>query len=259
MDGVLYRGRRAIAGVPEAISALRKKGVKLFFLTNNATRTRSTLARRLSKMGLIASVSEIDTSAFAAAKFIYAKKKNARVLVFGEQGLRQEIKSAGLQIAKAGDEKTDFLVSGLDRHATYAKLRDATNALRDGAFWVACNMDPTLPMHDGTYWPGSGSLASALAFASGRNPDIIVGKPNPAILASIFSDCAKHGIGKKEIALVGDRIEIDVALANSSGITSILVLTGVASAKDAKKAKGKNKPKITLRSAAEITELFSNF
>ncbi len=257
MDGVLYRGSHAVAGVPAAIANLRKMGVRVFFLTNNATRSRSSLVKKLKKIGIAARKNEIDTSAYAAAKFIASKNPHAKVFVFGERGVKDEIKSAGLKIAGAG-EKADYLVSGLDRHATYAKIRDASIILQRGIFWVACNMDRTLPMHGNEYWPGSGSLASALAYASNRSPDIVIGKPNPEIIKSIIASCAKNKIKKSEIALVGDRLEIDMALANAAGIVPILVLTGVATASDAKKAKGKEKPKLVLKSAAEMPLLLAS-
>jgi len=144
------------------------------------------------------------------------------------------------------------LVSGLDRHATYAKLRDACLALQNGAYWVACNMDRTLPGENNTFQPGSGSLATALSYAANRQPGIVVGKPNPEIIKSIIASCAKQKIQKNEIALVGDRLEIDVALANAAGIVPILVLTGVATANDAKKAKGAEKPRLVINSAADL-------
>lgn len=254
MDGVVYLGHRAIAGVPQAIAAFRKKGISVFFLTNNATRSRASLVRKLAKLGIKSNKSEIDTSAYAAAKCISSKKKNARVFVFGERGLKDEMKKAGLIIAKKG-ERCDFLVSGLDRHATYAKIRDAVILLHKGIPWVACNMDRTLPMQGGEYWPGSGSLASALSYASSRNPDIVVGKPNPEIIKPIIAALAKQKIKKSEIALVGDRLEIDIALANRAKIVPILVLTGVAAAAHAKNAKGELKPKIVMKSASDLPKL----
>jgi phosphoglycolate/pyridoxal phosphate phosphatase family enzyme len=256
MDGVLYLGHRAVPGVPEAIAKLRANGVRVFFLTNNATRSRATLVRKLAKMGIKARKNEIDTSAYAAAKYISSKKPGARVFVFGERGLKDEIRSAGLRIVGAG-KKCDYLVTGLDRHATYGKLSDALHQLQKGVKWVCCNFDPTLPESNGRHMPGSGALASALTYASSRKPDIVVGKPNPQIIMPILAESAKLRIKKSEIALVGDRLEIDIALANAAGITPILVLTGVANAKDAKMAKGKLKPGMVLKSAADLPQLRS--
>lgn len=254
MDGVVYRAHHAIPGVAKAVSILRKRGILLFFLTNNATRSRASLAKRLRKMGIPAHKSEIGTSAYSAAKYISGKKKNARVFVFGERGLKDEIKAAGLSIADS-HPSPDFVVSGLDRHATYEKIRIGADILRSGVPWIACNMDPTFPHAHGKFWPGSGSLAAALASASGCKPDIVVGKPNPEILEPILASCARQKIKKSEIALVGDRLEIDIALANAAGIMSILALSGVATASDAKCARGALKPKFVIKSAALLPKL----
>lgn len=252
MDGVVYLGHHAIPGVPKAIELLRKRNVKIFFLTNNAARSRATLARRLGKMGISARKSEIITSGFAAAEYIAERKPHARVFVLGERGLKDEMRSVGLKVVGASGHP-DFFVNGLDRHLTYKKLADALHVALSGAKWVCCNMDSSFPVENGKQNPGSGAIASAVIYASGRKPDVVIGKPNPKILIPILENL-KH-IKKEHIALVGDRLEIDVALANSAGIVSILVLTGTAQAHHAAKARGKEKPKLIIRSAAELPSI----
>ena len=43
-DGVLWRGEKALPGVPEALAALRSQGMRLLFVTNNSSKSRAQCA-----------------------------------------------------------------------------------------------------------------------------------------------------------------------------------------------------------------------
>ena len=287
LDGVLFRGHTPIPGAAASLARIRAAGIPISFITNNATRSRAHLRKRLKKMGIDAKKEEIMTSAYAAACYLRTMRPKPHALyVLGEKGLRDEIRSAGFEVLplKLKGEKestTTFsrlshsecvpgahvLVSGLDRHATYAKLAASLDVLNAGAKWVATNLDPTLPMENGVH-PGSGGLSVCLAYAAGsvksrgrafgsafsnillREPDKVVGKPNPYML-----DLLSEGEAKRErhqMLFVGDRLDMDIAFANMAGLRSLLVLSGVATKEEAKKAKGMLKPGAILDSVADL-------
>ena len=68
-----------------------------------------------------------------------------------------------------------------------------------------------------------GSLCACIEHATGRTPDIVIGKPNPDMLSGIRF---RHGLQPDEIAMCGDRIYTDVAMANNAGALGVLVLSG---------------------------------
>jgi len=253
-DGVVFRGDTPVKGVPSALSKLRSAGVKLFFLTNNSSKSRADYARKLSKMGIKTSPEDIFTSAYGASLYLAAKKgkKKLKILAIGEVGLKTELKRAGFSLVNSvgwGGDKVDYVVVGVDRKFTYAKLHSAQNALLNGAKFIACNTDPTWPIEKG-FIPGSGSLVSAISVASnGKKPEIVIGKPNTYLLSLIQK---KANCKKSELAMVDDRLDTGIAVANKFGITSILVLTGATSKQEGKRARGKFKPKITLNSLADV-------
>ncbi len=287
MDGVLYRGHTPIPGAAKALDKIREAGYPVSFITNNATRSRAQLQKRLKKMGMKAQVDEIMTSAYAAACFLKKMKpKTKAVYVIGERGLRNELRSAGFSVLpfKLGGEKvssTTFsklskaelhptarvLVTGLDRHVTYAKLAAGLDVLNAGATWVACNLDPSLPMENGMH-PGSGAIGASLAYGAGkvreeerksgskfsniilREPDIVVGKPNTFMLELLCSPIT--GATRKSILFVGDRLDMDISFANAAGLSSLLVLTGVATREEGKRAKGLLRPGAILPSIADL-------
>lgn len=287
LDGVIYRGHTPIPGAAAALDKLRAAGYSIAFITNNATRSRAQLRRRLAKMGVHASVDEIMTSAYAAACYLkQMKPKPGAVYALGERGLRSELRTAGfalLPLCLSGEcgSATTFsrlpvsernphasvLVTGLDRFVTYTKLAAALDVLNSGAKWVAANLDPTLPMENGVH-PGSGGVSVSLAYSAGkvrqtgraagsafsniimREPDYVVGKPNSYMLDLLCAGCKKSG--RKTILFVGDRLDMDIAFAHAAGLSSLLVLSGVAKKEEAKKAKGVLKPDAVLNSVADL-------
>ncbi len=112
---------------------------------------------------------------------------------------------------------------GIDRAFTYDKLLFAHAAITRGhAALIATNRDATYPTETGEI-PGGGSIVAAVATAAGREP-LVIGKPEPFALEMILRDA---GTPLDEAAMVGDRMDTDIAAGNRVGIASILVLTGV--------------------------------
>jgi ribonucleotide monophosphatase NagD (HAD superfamily) len=65
--------------------------------------------------------------------------------------------------------------------------------------------------------------------STGRDPDLIVGKPNKTYAETA---ACKVGLTIAEMALVGDRLPTDIALGYTSGITTVLVLSGETDARE---------------------------
>ena len=68
LDGVVYVGQAAVPGAPDALAAVRERGMRLAFVTNNASRTSAAVALHLRELGIPASVEEVVTSAQVAAR-----------------------------------------------------------------------------------------------------------------------------------------------------------------------------------------------
>ncbi len=251
LDGVIHRGRTPIAGVPEAIARLRKSGIATLFLTNNATRTREDFAQRLHSFGIPASPTDVMTASYGLAKYISRKyRKGKTAYIIGEQGMVEEAKKAGIETLPASSASVpDFVIVSLDRLLTYEKVSAAHKFILQGSHFLAANSDPTLPLEHLSS-PGSGSIVAMLEKSTGIKAEII-GKPNLFMIKELLKE---HGIRAREAAFVGDRLEIDMAMANKAGLFAILVLSGVTDAKMAKKAKGEEKPKAVIDSAAGLPE-----
>lgn len=221
LDGVVYVGREPIPGVPEVLVTVRETGMRLAFVTNNASRRASEVTELLKAMGVPVAVGDVVTSAQAAAHLLRERlAPGSAVLVVGTEALAEEVSGAGLTPVGDADPLPAAVVQGYGPNVGYRDLAEATVAIRSGALWVATNTDSTLPSPRGPL-PGNGAMVAALEVATGIEPTV-VGKPQPGLLQeSIERTGAHHPL------VVGDRLDTDIVGAVAVGTDSLLVLSGV--------------------------------
>ncbi len=227
LDGVVYLIDRPIPGAVEVITRLHVEGRRLAYATNNASRRAGEVAGLLRGMGVEALEAEVLTSAQASAALLAERlPAGSPVLVVGADALRAEIRDAGLLPVETAADDPAAVVQGYGPDVGWADLAEAAVAIRAGAIWVATNTDRTLPTARGPV-PGNGALVAALRTALERDPDLVVGKPEPALF-----ETAALRAGARRPIVVGDRLDTDIEGARRSGMDSLLVLTGVAVPRD---------------------------
>jgi 4-nitrophenyl phosphatase len=227
MDGVLFRGDEPTQNGPEIINEIAAGGAAIRYLTNNSTHTRRDYAEKLFEMGYPAEPAMIYTSAAGAAIFL----GQTSAYVVGEDGLRKELTDIGCQVVD--DEPANWVVVGACWSLTYDMVDEAQWRIRQGARFLATNLDKTYPIENGRLRPGAGAIVAAVETAAEQCPEIVIGKPAPTLLRMIWSET---GATPDETLLIGDRIETDIACAAAAGCDSALVLTGASTQADLKKA-----------------------
>lgn len=218
LDGVIYRGGSALAGVPEALERLVESDCSVFFITNNSTRTPEDTAGKITELtGVEVGGDQVLTSSQAAMTMISAD--DGPVFVVGEEGLRASVRSKGIELTDDPGQAKSVIV-GLTRSLSYGLLADAMEAILAGARFIATNDDTSFPTENGMA-PGCGAIVAAIAASTGREPEV-AGKPNQPMRDLI--DSRLDG----PAWVIGDRIDTDIALATGEpDWHSILVLTGV--------------------------------
>lgn len=231
MDGVLWRGEAALPGLEDWFAWLREAGIPFALATNNSSNTQADYVAKLARLG-IADVphSSIMTSSTATAAYMQAHyPAGTAVFVLGMKGIREALEQAGFDVIAEGDQTTtaQVVVAGIDFELTYARLKRAALLIRAGADFIGTNNDRTFPTPDGLV-PGAGSLLAALETATDRQATVI-GKP----ARPMFEAALKHLHTKPAAALmVGDRLDTDIAGAQSVGMQTVLLFTGVTKPKD---------------------------
>ncbi|MFC4061936.1 HAD-IIA family hydrolase [Planomonospora corallina] len=236
LDGVVYLGRGAVSGAPEALRRAEGRGARLAYVTNNASRTPAAIARHLSELGAPAAAEDVVTSAQAAARLVAERVgPGAPVLVVGGMGLRTALRAHGLRPVSTALEKPVAVVQGIAPDLSYGLLSEGALAVRKGALFVAANGDSTMPTGRGEL-PGNGAMTRVIATATGVEP-IVAGKPEPPLHRE-----AVLRTGSTRPLVVGDRLDTDIEGARNAGVDSLLVLTGVAGPLDLLTAGPRHRP-----------------
>ncbi len=225
LDGVLYRGNTSLAGAAGFISWLRSGGITFRLVTNNSTLTRQQYMEKLARMGIAVATDEIFTSALATALYLQRECQSDRsAYVIGQEGLVDALTEIGMRLVA---DHPDWVIVGLDRTLTYEKLAIGSLALERGAGFLGTNPDTSFPTERGLE-PGAGAILAALVATTGRKPTVI-GKPHPLML-----ELAMEHMGgtSSDTAMLGDRLDTDIAAAAAAQVPSILVLTGVSTRQD---------------------------
>jgi HAD superfamily hydrolase (TIGR01450 family) len=221
LDGVIWRGDEPIVPAIAGAAALRAAGLQVAFLSNNSSVPVSGVVDKLRGMGVDAEPHEVITSALAAAHLVRRDlPAGARVLVCGGPGVYEALAAEKLTAVDEGP--ADAVVVGINRDFTYDVLARASAAVRDGARFVATNLDNTYPVPGGLI-PGAGAIVAAVAAASGGTPEV-AGKP-----ARATADLVRERFGPTGV-MVGDRPSTDGAMADTLGWPFALVLSGVTAA-----------------------------
>jgi 4-nitrophenyl phosphatase len=256
LDGVVYRGETALPAAVATLNHLAAEGHSLFYLTNNATRSRDDYASKLRRLGVSCDPAQIMTSAYATALYLAGEGAAGRsAFVVGEQGLVGELEAVGVHVIPLDSEqRADYVVVGLDKGFTYPKLARAYREIVAGASFIATNRDPTYPLEEGVEIPGGGSIVASIACATGITP-LTIGKPEPFALERIL---ALSGARAAEAVMVGDRLDTDIRVGRRVGLLTVLTLTGVTSREQAERATSEERPDFTIESLEELPAILES-
>jgi len=224
LDGVLWRGRTFLDGVPEFFSFLRTNSMPFLLVTNNSTTTPKSVVDRIAGAGTQIDPAEVLTSTHATVDYLQDRFPSGTSLYFiGEDALMGALSAAGFRLHDSADG-VRAVVMGFDREISWAKMAEASFAIQSGALFVATNADLSFPMERGQA-PGAGAFIKAVQLTTGVEP-IIIGKPEPRLF-----DLARErlDLAAEQILAIGDRIETDILGAQRAGIATGLLLTGVTS------------------------------
>lgn len=233
LDGTVFRGLRPTEGAVEVLAQIRGRAL---FITNNASRSPAEVAEHMRVLGFSVDANDIITSGQSAARLLAAElSAEAAVLVVGTDALAENIRRVGLRPVRAFIDRPSAVVQGHSPRTCWSDLAEAALAIRDGARWVATNADVSFPTDRGLL-PGNGAMVAALQAATGATPEM-VGKPAPMML--------RDGLARAEFRsplVIGDRLDTDIAGAEAAGLSSMLVLSGVSTARDVVHARPGHRP-----------------
>ena len=245
MDGVIYHGNKILPGVAEFIDWLHTEEKEYLFLTNNSGYTPLELQQKLARMGLDVSEEHFYTSALATAAFLKEQSPGCSVYAIGEAGLLNALYSVGITM---NDVNPDYVVVGESKSYTLETLTKATNLVLRGAKLIGANSDVSSPIENGVA-PACRALVAPIEMATGMQA-YFCGKPNPLMMRSGLRRLNCHSA---EAVMVGDRMDTDIISGLESGMSTVLVLSGV-STRDCLKTFS-YRPSLVLKGVGDIVTM----
>lgn len=248
-DGVLWHGNNVLEGAVDTLKELFKQKKKIFFITNNSTKSRNSFLAKFHDLGFTFVTSEnVLCTAYAAAQYIHDQEifssRKKKVYIIGEKGICDEMdffKLDWLGGSKDNDKKINInehckvevdkdigaVVVGMDFNINYYKIQYAQLCINQlNAQFIATNRDALGNFTSSQVWAGTGSIVSSIESAVSKKP-IILGKPNTYMIDNLLKQLQ---IDKSKVIIVGDRLNTDIDFAKNCKIKSILVSTGVTDA-----------------------------
>ena len=245
MDGTIYLGDRLFPFTKGFLQRVKETGRDFCFFTNNSSKNREAYLDKLSRMGISIPPEKMLLSNGVILEWLKRRHPQASFWVVGTPSLLEDFRGAGFV---PDDPNADVVILGFDTTLTYEKLRVACDLIRAGKPVYGVNPDWNCPV-EGGFIPDCGSIAALVKASTGVQCEFF-GKPSRHTLDYMLK---KTGCRPQELAVVGDRLYTDIAVAAGTGVTSILVMSGETTPQLLEQSE--IKPDLVVESLEELTQL----
>jgi HAD superfamily hydrolase (TIGR01450 family) len=252
LDGTLFVGGQPIKrAVDFVIESTKSERFSFFYLTNNTSKTPEEYMTKISGAAIPVKPEQILTPLITLEAYIREKGYKSVYLLASEKVVsHMEKRLADVGVSFEFDpEKNELIALAYDKELTYAKLADATSLWnmrnvppspmcpvrtenKEPIDFVATHPDNCCPSERGPI-PDVGGMLKFLEITNGMNPTHVFGKPSPSLLKTVLDRFAPE-----EIAVVGDRLYTDKAIADNAGVDFVCVLSGETTKEDLEKYTG---------------------
>ena len=224
LDGTVYLGDTLLPGAAETVAALRARGRRTVFLSNNPTRDPQMYADKLGGLGIATPIIDIVNPVVTVPRWLRTHHPDAGVFVIGEEPLKRALTAAGVRLTE-DPQDIDVVVASYDRTFDYRKLQIAFDALwqHGRATLITSNPDRYCPMPGGRGEPDAAAVVAAIEACTGATCAANLGKPGAEMLETTLG---MLGLAADRCVMIGDRLSTDIAMAAAAGMDSALVLTG---------------------------------
>ena len=218
---------------------------KFFYLTNNTSKCPEEYLKKIAGAGIPVTADQILTPLITLEAYIREKGYRSVYLIASEkvrEYMAERLADAGVAFG-FDPERNDLVALAYDRELTYSKLADAAALwnmrnvpaspmcpVRTGnsnpVDFVATHPDCCCPSERGPI-PDVGGMVKFLEITNGMKPSHVFGKPSPSLLRTVLDEFAPE-----EIAVVGDRLYTDKAIADRALVDFVCVLSGETTRED---------------------------
>jgi 4-nitrophenyl phosphatase len=253
LDGTLYLDQTPVDGASLFLSRILESRRKLFYFSNNTSKSRRTYLTKLEKMGFPVDDEYLITSADCAENYLKNRSLFPRIYLVGNNDLVADFAKRGF-ICLSDEEALKAplpaaVVLGFDTELTYQKIETCYNLILADIPYIATHGDILCPVKKYQFKPDVGSFISLFETATGGRRPKIVGKPYKEAVDAI---CSRANLPPDKIAFVGDRLYTDMRMAKQNNMAGVLVLSGETTLAMARQSP--DAPDIIINSVADLIE-----
>jgi NagD protein len=239
-----------LPGAVEALERIRASGRPLALFTNGSHIPPEGFAAGLRDAGLDVADAELLTPLSSVRTYLRSRHGTA-LLLFGTEAAREYLVANGVHVADPGsDGRADAVLVAHTDAVDFDQLERAAQAILGGARLLTGSFVPAYAGADGPIFSRGAMLAAALAKATGARP-VVVGKPSRAALQTIED---RLGVRTSELAVIGDDVELDIALGRLGGSRTILVRSGISREVDVSRLPERRRPDSVVDGIADLLE-----
>lgn len=255
MDGTIYCGNTLFPFTKPFLKLLSDLDIGFTCVTNNSSKSAKDYVAHLRRMGVRVTEAQILISTHLTIKYMQEMLPLVhRLFLLGSASMGKEILAAGFSLAAdSARDEPDAVLVGFDTGLAFSRLCRAAYWIKRGKPFIASHMDRVCPTDQPTLLLDCGSICAALGEATGRQPDAVLGKPNPRMLRELQQ---RHELRPENLAMVGDRLYTDMDMARLAGVLGVLVLTGEATASEA--ANHRSKPDLVATNLAHFGDMLKS-
>jgi NagD protein len=246
------RGAHPIPGAIETVGAVRATGRSILFFTNGTGKPPADYAADLRALGFELADEEFMNPAVVAARWIARKHPGQTVLVLGGGGVGAPLAQLGVDVVQGTEPRpADVVLVGWDTVLTYDALRAACDSIWAGAPLYATSTAPVFSIKGGPAPGWSGAGVAGNTKTTGRRA-VTLGKPDPRALREA---CRSIGAPAARTLVVGDDLDLEIAMGLRAGARAALVLTGISAAADVDARPLGRRPHAVLEDVTALREL----
>jgi NagD protein len=251
IDGSLvHRGAdfrsEPLPGAIEVLERIRASGRPLVLFTNGSHLTPDEFAAGLSEDGLPVSGEEVLTPVCCALSYLRDHHPGQPVMVFGSASTKERMASEGITVTEGVDAGAVFVT-----HVEQVDLdeaEDAARAVLAGASLLTANYGPGYWGAGGIIFSKGAMVTAAIAKVTEAEP-IVVGKPSQVAVQEVSR---RLGVPSEQVAVIGDDLDMDIALGHLGGSRTILVRSGLSGRIDLDGVAEEKRPGEVIDGVAEI-------
>ncbi|CAL7944512.1 unnamed protein product [Xylocopa violacea] len=243
-DGVLWMYMNPLPNAAEVINTFQALGKRVFYVTNNSTKTRKEFLHKCKVLNFKATKEDILCTSNLSACYLQDLHFNKKVYIIGSKAIAKELEEVGISHIGVGadpvcknapystfnkDPDVGAVIVGFDEHFNYPKMVKAASYLSDpNVHFIATNTDERFPVANNVVIPGTGSLVRCIESCAERKA-VVMGKPERYIADVLMK---RFRVNPDRTLMIGDRHNTDILLGTRCGFKTLLVLTGITSLED---------------------------